>query len=73
MVQRALVGTAAGEFEGADLGDRRRSARLTSIAATLEEQPARGFPRLLGSDAALEAFYRFINDRAFGAEDIVAP
>jgi hypothetical protein len=27
----------------------------------------------LGSDAALEAFYRFINNRSFGAEDIVAP
>jgi hypothetical protein len=53
MVQRALVGTAAGEFKGADLGDRRRSARLTSIVGALEEQPARGFPRLLGSDAAL--------------------
>jgi hypothetical protein len=73
MVQRALVGTAAGEFKGADLGDRRRSARLTTIVGTLEEQPARGFPRLLGSDAALEGFYRFINNRAFGAEDIVAP
>ena len=73
MVQRALVGAAKREFEGADLGDRRRSARLTSIAGTLEEQPARGFPRLLGSDAALEAFYRFINNRSFGAEDIVAP
>jgi hypothetical protein len=73
MVQRALVGTVGHEFGGADLGDRRRSARLTSIAETLEEQPARGFPRLLGSDAALEAFYRFINNPGFGAEDIVAP
>jgi hypothetical protein len=73
MVQRALVGTAAREFEGAELGDQRRSARLTSIATTLEEQPGRGFPRLLGSDAALEAFYRFINNPGFGAEDIVAP
>ena len=73
MVQRALVGTVGLEFRGADLGDRRRSARLTSIAETLEEQPARGFPRLLGSDAALEAFYRFINNPGFGAEDIVAP
>lgn len=73
MVQRALVGTAADEFAGANLGDRRRAARLTTIAGTLEEQPARGFPRLLGSDAALEAFYRFINNPGFGAEDIVAP
>jgi len=73
MVRRALVGTAAREFEGAELGDRRRSGRLTSIATALEEQPARGFPRLLGSDAALEAFYRFINNPGFGAEDILAP
>lgn len=73
MVQRALVGTAADEFDGADLGDRRRSARLTTIVGALEEQPTRGFPRLLGSDAALEAFYRFINNRGFEAEEIVAP
>lgn len=73
MVQRAVVGTAAREFEGAELGDRRRSGRLSLIATALEEQPARGFPRLLGSDAALEAFYRFINNPGFGAEDIVAP
>lgn len=73
MVQRALVGTVASEFAGADLGDGRRTARLTKIAGALEEQPARGFPRLLGSDAALEAFYRFINNPGFGAEDIVAP
>jgi hypothetical protein len=44
-----------------------------SIAGTVEEQPARGFPRLLGSDAALEAFYRFINNEGFRAEDIAAP
>jgi hypothetical protein len=43
------------------------------MAATLEEQPARGFPRLLGSDAALEAFYRFINNPGFGPGEIVAP
>ncbi len=43
------------------------------IAAALEQEPAKGFPRALGSDAELEAFYRFINNEGFSAADIVAP
>lgn len=69
----ALLGTAAAESVGADLGDRRREERLLAIAGVLEGEPARTFPRAMGSDAALEAFYRFINNDAFGPDDIIAP
>jgi hypothetical protein len=61
------------EFNRAELGDRRRSGRLLSIAEALDREPAKGFPRALGSDAALEGFYRFINNDSFSANDIVAP
>lgn len=71
--RRACVGAVVEEFAGADLGDRRRAGRLEQIAELLDQQPAVGFPRALGSDAALEAFYRFINNDGFSAQDIVAP
>jgi hypothetical protein len=63
----------AEEFAGASLGDARREQRLERIVGSLETDPAAGFPRLLGSDAELEGFYRFINNESFGAEDVVAP
>jgi hypothetical protein len=73
MIERALVGNAAVEFDGAALGDRRRSERLKAIASTLESDPSKSFPRAMGSEAALEAFYRFINGSGYTAEDILAP
>lgn len=73
MIEDALAGTVAMEFEGAALGDRRRTERLTEIARVLEVDPARSFPRAMASDAALEGFYRFINNNGFSAADIVAP
>src|SRR5512139_1744741 len=73
MVQRVQVGNASDEFVEANLGDRRRDKRLAAIVGALEADPAKGFPGALGSDAALEAFYRFINNDDFSAADIVAP
>src|ERR1051325_5211772 len=67
------LGAVADEFEGADLGDHRRGERLKTIAGLLEREPAKGFPRSMGSDAALEGFYRFINNEGFSADDILAP
>ena len=73
MSTRELLGTAASEFDGAELGDPRRSNRLQLIVSTLEGEPAKSFPRAMSTDAALEGFYRFINSTGFRAEDIVAP
>ena len=73
MGRRELLGTVASEFDGAELGDPRRSNRLQLIVNTLDGEPAKGFPRAMGTDAALEGFYRFINSTSFRAEDIVAP
>jgi len=73
MFSVARVGRISEEYAGAELGDRRRSERAMSIAESLCQQPASGFPRALGSSAELEAFYRFINCDDFSAGDIVAP
>ena len=73
MARRIRSTTAADEVAGADLGDRRRSERLRIITGQLESEPAKSFPRAMGSDAALEALYRFINNDAFSASDILRP
>jgi len=73
MLDRASMMSAAQELAGADLGDQRRTVRLGVISERLEAEPAKSFPRSMGSDAALEAFYRFINNEGFGAQDILAP
>jgi hypothetical protein len=68
-----MQGSVVDEFVGAELGDQRRSKRLSQIVPLLERAPAAGFPHALGSDADLEGFYRFINNDAFSAEAILAP
>ena len=61
------------EFEGARLGDERRQARLLKVAANVGRDPSASFPKAMGSDAELEAFYRFINNEHFSAEAIMEP
>lgn len=73
MASRKLIGGIEHEFSGASLGDARREARLSRIVGALESQPGSGFPKALKSEAELEAFYRFINNDGFSAEDIMAP
>jgi hypothetical protein len=73
MIEDALAGGVAMEFEGAVLGDRRRTERLDEIVRVLEVDPALSFPRAMAADSALEGFYRFINNEGFSAADIVAP
>jgi hypothetical protein len=61
------------EFSAAELGDRRRTARLVRVAEAIDRDPNVGFPRSLESEAELEGFYRLINNDGFEAADIVAP
>jgi len=61
------------DFEGALLGDSRRSARLLQIVEALERDPSSGFPQALESAAELEGFYRFINNDAFNASEVFEP
>jgi Transposase DNA-binding len=44
MSKRVAIGSLAGEYDGADLGDQRRAERLKLIAGQLEQEPAKGFP-----------------------------
>lgn len=60
------------EFEGAELGDRRRVRRLAKLGRDLAAEPSASFPAASGDDAALEGTYRFLNNPAVTPEGILA-
>lgn len=68
---------AAQEFGGAQLGDRRLTARLVSSASRLAESPGRAISGPgRGDAAAIDGYYRFIEqpvDSAVTPERILAP
>lgn len=61
------------ELSAASLGDPRRTGRLGKVADRLSQQPGLGLPRAMGSDAELEAAYRFFGNEAIGPSAITAP
>lgn len=62
-----------GEVETADFGDKRLSARLVRLAEQLARAPDRSFPKAAGSEAALEATYRFLGNEAVTPASILEP
>lgn len=64
---------AQSEFALAALGERRRTARLVTIAAKLAAQPAGTLPQAFGTWAELKAAYRFFSRPRLGPEQILAP
>lgn len=61
------------EYEGADLGDSRLDGRLVRIAEQLARAPSTSLPKAAGSDAELEATYRFLGNDRVSPEEIMAP
>jgi hypothetical protein len=61
------------EFEGAQFGDARLSKRLLRMVESLAPDPSASFPDAAGSDASLEATYRFLGNEAVSPAQIVAP
>lgn len=60
------------ELADADLGDARLSRRLTTLASSLADRAAEGFPKAL-DDAELEGAYRFFGNDRVTPEAIYAP
>ena len=60
------------EYAGAQLGDLRRSQRLTWLAKRIWRSPAQSIPKVLG-EAGSEAFYRFTNNAAVSPKSILQP
>jgi hypothetical protein len=67
------LGPASSEFEGADFNDRRLTTRLGLIADSLADAPQEGAPGALGGGAALEGFYRFVNNERVSPGAILLP
>jgi len=60
------------EFEGAELGDRRRVRRLVQLAQALDEKPDASYPDATMTDAGLEGAYRLLSNEAVTADAILA-
>jgi hypothetical protein len=60
------------ELAGAELGDRRLSKRLCSLADQMAARPGASFPKAL-DDAELEAAYRFFGNEEVTPEAILTP
>lgn len=61
------------EFGGAELGDGRLSSRLVRMGAAALARPAASLPAMMGTDAELEATYRFLNHPRVEPEQVLAP
>jgi hypothetical protein len=63
----------ASEFEGAEFGDRRLTTRLERIVQAADANPSESFPDMMGSEAELEGFYRFIRNEKVNFEEVLRP
>lgn len=61
------------EFEGARLGDHRRSDRLLKIARRLERDCRSSFPHSMRTTGEIEGFYRLMNSDGFTAAQLLEP
>jgi IS4 transposase len=61
------------EFEGADLGDARRTDRLLRIVDAIARQPDKSFPQMAAGEAELEALYRLLNNPAVNFDRVLLP
>ena len=64
---------AVAELEGLELGDSRRAARVRSIVAALQVDPAAHFPTTMRTESELEALYRILNNDAVICDALLAP
>lgn len=61
------------EFQGMDLGHKKRDRRLERVVAALSVKPDASFPEATGSDAELEGLYRLLNNEAVTAAKLLKP
>lgn len=68
-----LEASIADEFEGAELGDARRTRRLQRVATSAADAPGVGFPQMVADDSELEGVYRFLGNEEVEADEILEP
>lgn len=59
-------------FQSADLGDPRRKRRLDRIVTRLAKKPSASLPDAMVDEADLEGLYRFVNNDAVDAQELVS-
>jgi hypothetical protein len=64
---------ARSQFAGAELGDRRRTARLITLATQIASDPSASLPDQTESWADLKAAYRFVDNPAVTFDAIATP
>lgn len=69
----APISTAAGEFEGVSLGDKRLDRRVPAIVERLAADPSASFPELLVTQKEQEAFYRFLRNERVSLPSLLRP
>ena len=60
------------DFGGADLGDRRLDARLVRMGTAAMARPDASLPKMMSTNAELEATYRFVNQPQLRPEQVLA-
>ncbi|HEY5275440.1 MAG TPA: IS4 family transposase [Coriobacteriia bacterium] len=61
------------EFQGAELGDSRRTRRLSQMVQMAERAPGLSFPKMARSEAELEAVYRFFGNDEVEWQGVFSP
>ncbi len=61
------------EFGTVDTGDKRLDERLKKMADSAMKSPQSGFPKMMKTDAELEATYRFFNNPKITPQKILEP
>jgi hypothetical protein len=69
----AVTPSISAEFEGADLGDLRRSTRLVKVAEALSKAPSASIPEAMPRRADEDAAYRFLSSAAVTPDALLAP
>lgn len=71
--QLLLDTSPATEIMDAPLGDSRRNDRFEEIVQSLTSQPDASVPEAMGTQAALEAYYRFMRNEAIDHQSLLEP
>jgi len=68
-----MVEQSVREFEDVELGDPRREARVLKVVAALAARPHGSFPKVLRTEAELQAGYRLLSNPAVHWKDLLEP
>jgi hypothetical protein len=70
--RKPLESPGPSDFVDADLGDKRRTARLRRVSEVLSRGPEKSFPQMFPSSADLEGAYRFLSNPLVDPRAILA-